>query len=134
MRKSQRFKTLLGLVMAAVLLFSGSAVFAGTPVPILPKAVKSAVEGSWDCVRPEDEMRRVHPDLLKHQRDDTMHEGIRTTRYSLKECIDCHVTKDANGNKVSIKSREHFCNACHAYAAVTPDCWDCHATQPDGGQ
>lgn len=134
MRITQRFKHLLGLATVAVLLVGSTAVFAGTPVPILPEPVKSAVEGEKSCVLPEDEMRRVHMDMLKHQRDDTMHEGIRTTRYSLKECIACHVSKNEAGEKVSVKSREHFCNACHAYTGVTLDCWDCHASQPDGGQ
>ncbi|MCB1737022.1 MAG: hypothetical protein KDI42_02760 [Gammaproteobacteria bacterium] len=135
MRTSQRSNTLLGLATVAVLLISGStAVFAGAPVPILPEAVKSAVEGERSCVRPAQEMRRSHMDDLKHQRDDTVHEGVRTKRFALKECIDCHVTNDANGEKVSIKSREHFCNACHSYTGVTLDCWDCHASQPGGGQ
>ena len=134
MRKPQRFNILFGLAMAAVLLSGSAAVFAGVPVPLLPEPVKSAVEGEESCVLPEDEMRRVHMDRLKHQRDDTMHEGVRTSRFSLKECISCHVTKNDAGEKVSVKSREHFCNACHAYTGVTLDCWDCHASQPDGGQ
>ena len=37
-------------------------------------------------------MRRNHMDDLKHQRNDTMRKGIRTTKYSLQKCVDCHAT------------------------------------------
>ncbi len=121
----------LAALMAALLLSSASVV-ADTNLPTLAKAVKSAVDGEWSCVEPD--MRRQHMDLLKHQRDDTMHNGIRTKRHSLKECISCHVSESDKGEKVSVKSEQHFCNACHTYAAVTLDCFECHASQPGGGQ
>lgn len=128
----RQLKTVGFAAVAGMLFLNSMSGYADTPLPTPPKALKSAVEGEWSCVA--DDMRRHHMDLLKHQRDDTMHEGIRTKRYSLKECIACHVGKDENGEKVSIHSREHFCNACHEYAAVTLDCFECHASQPEGGQ
>ena len=45
------------------------------------------------CVEPEDEMRRNHMNYILHQRDETMYRGIRTPKYSLAECIDCHADK-----------------------------------------
>ncbi len=79
------------------------------------------------CVEDTEFMRRNHMVLLKHQRDETMRRGIRTTRHSLKGCVDCHASSKT-GSVAS--SREDFCMACHAYAGVKLDCWDCHATKP----
>lgn len=79
------------------------------------------------CVEPTDFMRRNHMELLKHQRNETMHLGIRTTRHSLKGCVACHAS--AKTGSVAA-DKEDFCVSCHAYAAVHLDCWDCHATKP----
>jgi hypothetical protein len=72
-------------------------------------------------------MRRNHMEMLKHQRDRTMRQGIRTTKHSLKGCVDCHA--GARSGSVAA-SKDDFCAACHNYAAVKLDCWDCHATKP----
>ena len=79
------------------------------------------------CVDDEDYIRRHHPHLLKHQRDETVRKGIRTTKYSLKKCVECHA-----GSKTGsvASSKDDFCVACHSYVGVKPDCWDCHATKP----
>jgi hypothetical protein len=82
------------------------------------------------CVQPEDEIRKNHMNYILHQRDETVHEGIRTETYSLAKCIDCHVQPDENGNIVGHDSEEHFCNACHQYSAVQIDCFECHADRP----
>jgi len=75
------------------------------------------------CVEPEEFMRKNHMTLLKHQRDETMHKGIRTKKHSLQNCINCHAsTKD---DRV-IGTNQHFCQSCHTYAAVSLDCWECH--------
>lgn len=108
-----------------VLVLSGKA-SAETPFPAIPEPEGEGVK----CVQPEDEMRRNHMQYILHQRDKTMHEGIRTETYSLAKCIDCHVQPDENGNIASHESDKHFCNACHEYAAVTIDCFECHADRP----
>ena len=82
------------------------------------------------CVEPEDEMRRNHMNYILHQRDKTVHEGIRTEKYSLAKCIDCHVEPNKNGEIASSDTKEHFCNACHEYASVQIDCFECHADKP----
>ena len=84
------------------------------------------------CVEPTDVIRRNHMKFLLHHRDETVHEGIRTKKYSLVECIDCHVTPGPDGQPVSIESRDHFCNSCHSYAGVRIDCFECHSSQPSG--
>ena len=83
------------------------------------------------CVEPTEFMRRNHMDLLLHQRDETVHRGIRTKSHSLVECIACHAERDSQGQFVSINAEGQFCQGCHATAAVSMDCFQCHATKPD---
>jgi hypothetical protein len=83
------------------------------------------------CVEDTAYMRKNHMKLLLHQRDETMHKGIRTTKYSLKNCINCHASIKDNS---VIGSDEHFCQSCHTYAAVSLDCWECHASKPKSVQ
>ena len=99
---------------------------AETPFP----TVHEPKDESLKCIQPEDEMRRNHMNYILHQRDKTMHEGIRTETDSLAKCIDCHVEPDDNGEIADIDSREHFCNGCHQYASVQIDCFQCHADKP----
>ena len=78
------------------------------------------------CVEDTATMRREHPDMLKHQRDLTMHEGIRTKKHSLKECVECH----ASAKTGSVLGAKGFCQSCHDYASVRIDCFACHASKP----
>jgi hypothetical protein len=96
-------------------------------LPEIPEA-QARFSEAQGCVEPTSEMRRNHMEYILHQRDETMHEGIRTRQYSLKECIDCHVSDAEDAPRVS--SEEHFCNSCHSYAAVSIDCFQCHADRP----
>ncbi len=80
------------------------------------------------CVEPTEEMRSNHMEYILDQRDATVHEGIRTTQYSLNECIDCHVSDATDAPRAD--SEKHFCNSCHTYAAVSIDCFQCHADRP----
>ena len=82
------------------------------------------------CVAPESEMRRNHMKYILHQRDETMHEGIRTRQYSLEECINCHAVKDEQGEYVRVEDERHFCATCHTYASVKIDCFQCHSDVP----
>jgi predicted CXXCH cytochrome family protein len=93
-----------------------------TPLPVIEKA-----KAGTQCVAEPAVMRREHPDMLKHQRDDTVHGGIRGAKASLKACIDCHASP-ASGSVT--KSETNFCVSCHSYTAVRIDCFECHATKP----
>ena len=93
----------------------------------------SAAAGLSACVEPTAYMRRNHMELIQHQRDATVHQGIRGARYSLAGCIDCHVSRGADGEPVAVNGKRQFCNACHAFAAVTVNCFDCHAAVPGEG-
>jgi len=101
----------------------------GTADTPLPKIHEPEGEGI-KCVQPEEEMRRNHMNYILHQRDKTMHEGIRTETYSLAKCIDCHIEPNEKGEIASAGSDEHFCSTCHTYAAVQIDCFECHADKP----
>ena len=95
------------------------------PMPVIPMG-----EGD-SCVADTDFMRRNHMDLLKHQRDETMIEGIRGEQYSLKECISCHAVYGPDSVPITVADPQHFCRSCHDYAAVSIDCFQCHASRPD---
>jgi len=92
----------------------------------------SKAAGMEACVEPTEFMRRKHMELIKHQRDATVHEGIRGTKHSLAGCIECHVSHGADGQAVPINGDDQFCNACHEFAAVDVNCFDCHASVPRG--
>lgn len=123
---------LISAVMALALLSSAN-VFAESrvPVPHIPEAQRQA--GPNGCVEPVDVMRKSHFEFILHQRDETMHLGIRTPQYSFKECISCHAVENEQGQPVTFKDERHFCNSCHEYAAVEIDCFECHASTPQGG-
>jgi hypothetical protein len=95
--------------------------------PYIPKAQRRFSEAQG-CVEPTAEMRANHMEYILHQRDATMHEGIRTEQHSLHECINCHVSDAADAPRID--SEKHFCNSCHTYAAVNIDCFQCHADRP----
>ena len=114
------------LIMAAPFLLFPHVGTAGVPLPEINQPEGEGVE----CVEDEEVMIRDHMNFILHQRDETMHRGIRTSKYSFAECIDCHVQPDEQGNIASIDSNEHFCKTCHEYSAVTIDCFDCHADRP----
>ena len=103
---------------------------AGDLGPTLPKAKMNFSENS-KCVKPIGEIRKNHMELLKHKRDLTMREGVRTKENSLTECIDCHVTPNDKGDFARFGDDEHFCSSCHNYAAVNVDCFDCHSDLPE---
>ncbi len=97
----------------------------GVPLPSIATAQGES------CVEDPDFMRRNHMDLLKHQRDETMLEGVRGAPYSLRDCLDCHVVKGPDAVPVTVSSPQHFCRSCHDYAAVSIDCFQCHASRPE---
>ncbi|MBF0188409.1 MAG: Hdr-like menaquinol oxidoreductase cytochrome c subunit [Magnetococcales bacterium] len=66
------------------------------------------------CIKDAAWMKRNHMDFLKHRRAETVREGVRNHKESLLNCKTCHT------------SREKFCDRCHAYVGVKPDCFTCH--------
>jgi predicted CXXCH cytochrome family protein len=119
----KRYWHFLSLLLATAV--AAAPALAGTPLPDIPKAVKGE-----QCVEDTQFMRKNHMELLMHQRDETMHKGIRTKKHSLKECFSCHVVKGADNKPVTAADPRHFCSQCHSYAAVQVDCFQCHASTP----
>lgn len=110
-------------------LFATSASFAAegrksTRVP-LPRV--NITQSGEKCVEPADVMRREHMNFILHQRDETMHRGIRTRKHSFKNCVNCHADP-ASG---SVLGKDGFCSSCHHYAAVHVDCFSCHTDKAE---
>lgn len=95
----------------------------------------SVTEGSkaYDldsCVEPTPLMRKKHYAFLKHDRDITVHQGVRTIKHSIAGCVDCHAAKDDTGNYLPVTAEGQFCQSCHEYAGAELDCFSCHSAVP----
>jgi len=104
------------LVLIPVTLNVGNA--SEAPVP----AIDSALAGT-ECVEPVDFMRAEHMQQLNAWRiQNVRNGGVEYTNFagrvfeaSLENtCLSCH------------SNRVEFCDTCHTYVAVEPECWDCH--------
>lgn len=113
------------VVALLLLLFGGGVVNADVSLPNLPRGKGTS------CVAPTEMMRKNHMDYLLHQRDLTVRNGVRTERYSLVGCVQCHVQKNDHGNFIAVDAPGQFCQSCHDFASVKLDCFECHATKPD---
>ncbi len=69
---------------------------------------------SGECVKDKEYMRANHMDILKEARVKTVRDGVRIKDYSLKNCQTCHTNRD------------EFCDRCHNYVGVKPECFECH--------
>lgn len=112
---------MVAVSLAPAFAHSGEAHPQRTPVPSM------TAENPGKCIAPSEEMRRNHMEMLKHQRDRTLRQGIRGEPASLNGCIECHASKKTG----SVLGKGDFCESCHAYAAVKLDCFECH--QPKAG-
>lgn len=110
---------LLGLLLALVLPALAPAADR-VPQPVVD------IARPGECVEAAQTMRREHPDLLRRQRDQTLREGIRTPKYSLNRCVECHASTKTG----SVLGAKGFCQSCHDYASVKIECFDCHASRP----
>ncbi len=116
----------VGLLLGGVMLTATTLALSDSRVT---KGSKAATLDS--CVVETADIRRNHMDYLEHDRDSTVHQGIRNIKFSLKECINCHAEKDDNGGYKSINSKGQFCNVCHDFVAVSLDCFQCHRRIPE---
>lgn len=127
MNATRRPRGLAWLAVAAALV--GATAQAGR-VP-LPEPQKVPPEVATSCVEDTEVMRHKHFEFILHQRDETMHRGIRTSKHSLKNCLNCHVQPRPDGSYPKHTDPDHFCSACHEYAAVRIDCFECHFDGPE---
>src|SRR3989344_4289613 len=114
-------------VVAAGMLAVSAALAAGSSgaKPALGPTVKT-YKGD-KCVEDTEFMRRNHMKVILHQRDETMHKGIRTQKHSLKNCIDCHADPKTN----SVLGKDGFCEGCHFKTSVSIYCFTCHSAAPE---
>ncbi|MEJ2591084.1 MAG: sulfur reduction protein DsrJ [Candidatus Thiodiazotropha sp.] len=110
---------------------------AGMLIPVMQAfgegshVTKNSKAASMDsCVAPTEIMRRNHMDYLKHERDETVREGIRGGKFSLVECVNCHASTDEKGQPIPVTDKGEFCQSCHSYVAVELPCFQCHRTTP----
>ncbi len=75
------------------------------------------------CVEATEYMRKNHVSLLQQWRDAVVREGKRTytardgKQYEMSltgTCLQCHSNK------------ANFCDRCHNYVRVSPNCFECH--------
>ncbi len=106
-------------LIPATLPFSYKAVVGAPAGP--PKLELPA--GEKQCVESTEYMRKNHRELLNRWKDSVVREGKRTyvagdgKEYTMSltgTCLRCHANK------------ETFCDRCHNYAKVEPNCWQCH--------
>jgi hypothetical protein len=117
----------LALILIAVTYPSWRAVAGGASTSA-PRLARSRVRSA--CVAPPEQMRASHMQLLAGWRDLAVRQGVRSVtmpdgrrwKVSLTgTCLDCHDRK------------AEFCDRCHDYAGVKPDCWNCHVVPaPEG--
>ncbi len=110
----------LCLVLTPVLLNLGNT--AAQPAVALDTPEIGAL-AEQQCVESVDYMRAEHMQLLESWRNEVVRNGATTYtsgagevyQMSLEEgCLSCH------------SNRAEFCDSCHSYVAVDPNCWDCH--------
>lgn len=117
-RAASAFATFVAFVMLAALATLAAAADSGrVPKPVIE------IANPGQCIDSPEVMRRTHMDLLKHQRDKTMHEGERRAKASLNGCIECHASKSSGSVQ---GTNQNFCQGCHSYTAVKLDCFECH--------
>ena len=118
---------LVSALIAIVMTAAAMRAFAGEG-PSIPHPPKAKGE---HCVADTAFMRKNHMKMLLHHRAEAVHLGVRTQQYDLNGCVDCHAVSGSDGKPVSFDSPQHFCRSCHSYAAVTIDCFECHASRPE---
>ena len=82
-------------------------------------------EAGDQCVESADYMRANHMDLLDNWRNDVVRGADR-----VYESNDYDLTFDKSLTDTCLEqchtNKSEFCDACHGYVDVRPDCWDCH--------
>lgn len=77
-----------------------------------------------NCVESTAYMRENHMNLLHEWRDMAVRQGITTYVASDGKTYDISLTGTCLGSCHANQSA--FCDRCHQYAGVQPNCWNCH--------
>ena len=116
-----------GALLAGVAVFAAAAAFAGwraaSPAGGSDRPALDPPREPGACIEPRSSMAAHHPEILARWRAAVVREGkVRTdaaegggVAMSLSgTCLGCHSNK------------EKFCDSCHLYSGVKPNCWSCH--------
>jgi hypothetical protein len=128
MHRLTGFKRIVATIVGVALLSFSAASMSGDSTAVVEGSKAASTES---CVAPTDDMRRNHMEYLKHERDETVREGVRGGKFSIAECVSCHAGKDESGKYVPVNAEHQFCDSCHNYAAVKPTCFQCHRKVPE---
>jgi len=127
---------LLAWLLLALLMLSGAAT-AGPNWRVEGNSQASEMaQVGGQCVRETDWMRRHHMELISHDRNLTVHQGVRTIDGSLAGCVNCHANKHEDGAAIPVTATQgpdgaQFCASCHLYTGVAMDCFACHSAVPN---
>ena len=84
---------------------------------------REIVSEEKQCIESTEYMRKKHMILLEEWKKRVVRDGIETyvagdrKEYEISltgTCLNCHSNKT------------EFCDQCHDYAGIEPNCWDCH--------
>ncbi|OOZ37467.1 hypothetical protein [Solemya velesiana gill symbiont] len=125
MRSSTGIKRFAGLLVGG--LFAALAMTAHSGSAVTQGSKAASMDA---CVALTADMRRNHMDYLQHDRHASVRKGIRDIKNSLSGCVDCHASKDDQGNYKPVTAEGEFCEACHNYTAVNVACFQCHRKTP----
>lgn len=107
----------VGLLLFPVFYNAGRA--SKAPEPVLAEKAKAAQQ----CVETTSYMKTDHMKMLDEWRQQVVRDDARYYKSSTGKsyykslqttCMDCHSNKTK------------FCDQCHNYMGVTPNCWECH--------
>ncbi len=125
-------KSIQSIILTSLMLVLGVSLSACDSQSKPLELMKAVEQFESDEVRDRhiENMRKNHMDELLHKRDETVINGIRTKKHSLKACIDCHVPEEHNGKPLRHSDPEYFCSTCHEYVAQELNCFQCHTDRP----
>jgi len=82
-----------------------------------------------ECIEPTNWMLDNHMKLLDSWRNQAVRGGNYTYVASDGKEWDIALT----GTCLACHDKAEFCDQCHSYEGVTPDCWSCHISSPTSG-
>ena len=110
----------LGIALMPLLANGGQAAAQATPALDTPE-IQSMSDPR--CIESTEYMRAEHMTMLKGWRDEVVRSGATEYVSSSGQLYEMSLT----GTCFSCHSNEReFCDSCHTYIAVEPDCWNCH--------
>ena len=119
-------KVFIGLVIFLILLTFPFWYGKGRAVPALQLKIDTpeiARLAEKKCLEPTAYMRASHMELIDSWREAVVRDGQKYYVSSSGENVSMSLTGSCLGCH---SNKEQFCDTCHNYAGVKPNCWSCH--------